>query len=311
MLCTLLGMAAGAYAQCVDKQTYTFAIKGADTLKLDRYVPASRLEGATTPSPLVLFAFGGGFRGGKRDNADYAPYFRFLAQAGYVVVSTDYRTGLKDIGKAGSADLKGVASALQQAVAMAVEDFLDATDYIVRHSGEWVVDPAQIIACGTSAGAIAALQAEYELCNQTDLAGRVPAGFNYAGVISFAGAVCAQGTPRWKGTPCPMMLFHGDADDAVPFRKLEAGAMGLYGSDYISGQLEEMGAPYYLYMAEGVGHSMSYTPMRDNRYDILSFMKRLVQGKERRCIRAAERNPDMPSDYRRDFTIGDYLKGYR
>lgn len=108
MLCTLLGMAAGAYAQCVDKQTYTFAIKGADTLKLDRYVPASRLEGATTPSPLVLFAFGGGFRGGKRDNADYAPYFRLLAQAGYVVVSTDYRTGLKDIGKAGSADLKGL-----------------------------------------------------------------------------------------------------------------------------------------------------------------------------------------------------------
>lgn len=159
MLCALLGMAAGAYAQSVDKQTYTFAIKGVDTLKLDRYVPASRLGGATKPGPVVLFAFGGGFRGGKRDNADYAPYFRFLTQAGYVVVSTDYRTGLKNIGKAGSADSKEFASALQRAVAMAVEDFLDATDFIVRHSGEWLADPAQIIACGTSAGAITALQA--------------------------------------------------------------------------------------------------------------------------------------------------------
>ncbi len=30
---------------------------------------------------------------------------------------------------------------------------------------------------------------------------------------------------------------------------------------------------YYFYIAEGIGHSLSYSPMKDNRHDILSFLK--------------------------------------
>ena len=94
-----------------------------------------------------------------------------------MVVSTDYRTQLKDIDKSEYSDLQGFSSALQQAITCAVEDFGDATNYIIEHSVEWQINPAQIIACGSSAGAITALQAEYEICNQTAFADRFTCQF--------------------------------------------------------------------------------------------------------------------------------------
>ena len=98
----------------------------------------------TQSKPVILFAFGGGFKGGRRDNPDYISYFHFLARAGYVVVSTDYRTQLKDIDKSEYSDLQGFSSALQQAITCAVEDFGDATNYIIEHSVEWQINPAQV-----------------------------------------------------------------------------------------------------------------------------------------------------------------------
>ncbi len=197
------------------KQTYTFAIKKADTLKLDKYVMIDQIQG-TQSKPVILFAFGEVSKAGE-EKPDYISYFHFLARAGYVVVSTDYRTQLKDIDKSKYSDLQEFLSALQQAITCAVEDFGDATNYIIEHSVEWQINPAQIIACGSSAGAITALQADYEICNQTAFADRLPANFNYAGVISFSGAICANGIPKSIMSPCPLMLFHGDADSTVPF----------------------------------------------------------------------------------------------
>ncbi|RJV67928.1 MULTISPECIES: alpha/beta hydrolase family protein [Bacteroides] len=307
MACSLLSIATVVHAQYIDKQTYTFAIKKADTLKLDKYVMIDQIQG-TQSKPVILFAFGGGFKGGRRDNPDYISYFHFLARAGYVVVSTDYRTQLKDIDKSEYSDLQGFSSALQQAITCAVEDFGDATNYIIEHSVEWQINPAQIIACGSSAGAITALQAEYEICNQTAFADRLPANFNYAGVISFSGAICANGIPKWIMSPCPLMLFHGDADSTVPFTKaVVEEEMGLWGSNFICMQLKEKETAYYFYIAEGIGHSLSYSPMKDNRHDILSFLNRLVLGKEKRCITTVEKNPEI-SRYKSDFTIEDYIR---
>ena len=62
-----------------------------------------------------------------------------------------------------------------------------------------------------------------------------------------------------------------------------------------------------LFLAEGIGHSLSYSPMKDNRHDILSFLNRLVLGKEKRCITTVEKNPEI-SRYKSDFTIEDYIR---
>lgn len=143
MACSLLSIATVVHAQHIDKQTYIFAIKKVDTLKLDKYVMIDQIQG-TQSKPVILFAFGGGFKGGRRDNPDYISYFHFLARAGYVVVSTDYRTQLKDIDKSEYSDLQGFSSALQQAITCAVEDFGDATNYIIEHSVEWQIYNPQI-----------------------------------------------------------------------------------------------------------------------------------------------------------------------
>lgn len=77
MTCSLLSIATVVHAQYIDKQTYTFAIKKADTLKLDKYVMIDQIQG-TQSKPVILFAFGGGFKGGRRDNPDYISYFHFF-----------------------------------------------------------------------------------------------------------------------------------------------------------------------------------------------------------------------------------------
>ena len=49
--------AAAGYAQTVEKQTFVYAVKQTDTLRLDRYValtPDSRTK------PCLMFVFGGG-----------------------------------------------------------------------------------------------------------------------------------------------------------------------------------------------------------------------------------------------------------
>ena len=54
-------------------ETEIFAIKGADTLRLDRYF-LSGIE--QTDSPVVVFVFGGGFRFGERYSATAARSLR-------------------------------------------------------------------------------------------------------------------------------------------------------------------------------------------------------------------------------------------
>jgi carboxylesterase type B len=45
----------------------------------------------------MIFVFGGGFVRGSRDHEGYLPYFKFLNDNGFDVVSIDYRLGLKPL----------------------------------------------------------------------------------------------------------------------------------------------------------------------------------------------------------------------
>lgn len=77
----LLGGAAAINASgeaSVQKESFIFAIEQGDTLRLDKY--STKQDG--TPQPVVLFAFGGGFRGGDRASESYMPFFNALAEEG-------------------------------------------------------------------------------------------------------------------------------------------------------------------------------------------------------------------------------------
>ncbi len=298
-------LAVPAMAQ-LQKQTHLYAVRGTDSLYLDHYI--SPVEGAR---PCVIFVFGGGFAHGERDAEKYRSYFEALTCDGYDVVSIDYRLGMSST--AGSSDnssvfaLKRMIDLMKNSVNIAVEDLFAATRYTLDHAAEWQIDPRQIIATGSSAGAITALQAENCICNGDAKASVLPEGFNYGGVISFAGAIFStSGRPEWRGKPCPIMLFHGNSDKNVPYEKAAILGIGYYGSALIVEQLEELGTPYYFYSAVYRDHAMAEEPMERNHEQIFDFLDRYVRRGERlQIVESIEEQSrgEQPTD----FSIFEYL----
>ncbi|MDR0845359.1 MAG: alpha/beta hydrolase, partial [Tannerella sp.] len=143
-------------------------------------------------------------------------------------------------------------------------------------------------------GAVTVLQGEYEICNRTFLSSHLPQGFNYAGIISFAGAILSKGDLNWENNPAPIQLFHGDADRNVPYDYVAHHQLGLYGSKYIANRLEKMKMPYYFYEVENVRHEMADWPMTQNWDEIHAFLKKLVLGKENLRIHTVVSPTDKP-----------------
>ena len=269
-LVTLCASAQGsAIERAITKQTHLYAVKGEDSLYLDHYV--APVEGKR---PCVIFVFGGGFVGGVRDLGRDLPYFHFLANNGYDVVSIDYRLGMRGINSPGVIEF---LKTFENTVNIAVEDLFSATNFILDHAEEWQIDPKKIVVSGSSAGAITSLQAEYAICNSLPVTQTLKQDFNYAGVIAFAGAVFTlDGAPKWVKASAPTLLFHGSSDTQVPYNKIAMFGKGMYGSKYISEKLHDHGMPYWLYSVEYEDHSMAGKPMHFNQKEILIFLEEYV-----------------------------------
>ena len=285
------------------KPTTHCFVEGKEPLYLDHY----RAEGEGL-HPCVLFAFGGGFSHGNRADERYMPYFEMLLKEGFDVVSIDYRLGMaytldksEDVGP-----LEG-AWAMYRSVNMAAEDVLRATSYIHTNAVKMGINIAQIVVSGSSAGAIAVLQAENHIANRARAAKTLSADYNYAGVIAFAGAIYSVlGEPSWRDMPCPIMMFHGNADRNVPYRKATILATGFYGSDYIAEQLHNRGATYYFHSAHYRDHDLALSPLTDNHDEIRSFIRRCVlQGEKMQHTNEFVAEGVEPCDT--EFTIQEYL----
>ena len=285
------------------KPTTHCFVEGKEPLYLDHY----RAEGEGL-HPCVLFAFGGGFSHGNRADERYLPYFEMLLKEGFDVVSIDYRLGMaytldktEDVGP-----LEG-AWAMYRSVNMAAEDVLRATSYIHTNAVKMGINIAQIVVSGSSAGAIAVLQAENHIANRARAAKILSADYNYAGVVAFAGAIYSVlGEPSWRDMPCPIMMFHGNADRNVPYRKATILATGFYGSDYIAEQLHNRGATYYFHSAHYRDHDLALSPLTDNHDEIRSFLRRCVlQGEKMQHTNEYVAEGVEPCDT--EFTIQEYL----
>lgn len=308
LLLTAVLFAAGCCRQQPEpqmtKETHLYAVKGSDSLYLDRYTIAA----GDDARPCLIFVFGGGFVSGSRDNAKYLPFFEYMVKQGYDVVSIDYRLGLKKIVEAGDLSPERMMLGMAQTVLMAVEDLYDATSFVVDRADEWGVDSSQIVSCGSSAGAITVLHGEYYLCNDNPLARKhLPAEFRYAGVISFAGAIFDLGENLvWKSHPAPMMLFHGDADANVPYDVIRESGVGFFGSKYIAAQLREMGSPYCFYSFDGENHRIATAPMDENRDAIDAFLSKLVVDEEPLMIDVNQTTIGAP-EVEKNFTLQTYI----
>lgn len=290
-------------AEEVVRDTFHYATNGGEELYLDRYMLD---EPATMPRPCMIFAFGGGFVQGQRDHEHYADYFERLARENIVVVSIDYRLGLKEL--SAQEGIVAMISAFDNAVSIAVEDMYCATNYVLEHADTWMIDREKIMVSGSSAGAITAVQAEWLRCNGAPLAELLPDDFSYAGVVSCAGAIFSvKGKPKFDSAPAPMLLFHGTSDSNVPYDHASMFGVGFYGSKYIARQLDKHDSPYWFYTAEYVDHSLAATPLIDQCDLIVQFINDFViSAKSLRITTTVESLQGEKQPTR--FKVMDYIK---
>lgn len=273
LLPVLYSISAAAQDTTVDKQiqksTFIYNTHDTDVLKMDVY----RLQAGGKKQVCVLFVFGGGFYTGRRDQVYYNAYFNTLVRQGYTVASIDYRLGLKGGKKVTPFKTKP----LKEAIAMAVTDLYDATAYLIAHADELGIDTGKIIISGSSAGAITALQADWEKRNHTSLTTALPEAFQYKGVIAFAGAILSyKGVLDYKIPPAPTMLFHGTADKVVTYNKIRFFNKGFFGSQYLACRFKKKQYPYYFRRVHNRGHEIAGTPMYENLGEITWFIHNYV-----------------------------------
>jgi len=287
----IIGMAASAQNTITPDGTYMYVQRDTCDLFMDVYAPAagSRTSLDGIEKPTIIFMFGGGFIRGTRDDESYNGWFRTMTENGYRVISIDYRLGLKGSNKVGVAQV----NVLDKAIHMAVEDLFSATDFIIENAEQLGVDPANIVISGSSAGAITVMQAEYEIANRTSWASVLPAGFNYAGVMSFSGAILSrEGKVDFKNTPCPVMMLHGTSDELVPYDQIKVFNLGFFGGGKLVERFQKYGLNYNMYHFIDYGHEIAGSMGTTTDLQFKFLENNVMKGK-RRIVEAWIDDPDV------------------
>ena len=271
--------------------TYLYHKQDTCDLFMDVYDPADGSEETYMglQKPAVIFMFGGGFIRGTRDDESYNSWFRMMTENGYRVISIDYRLGLKGSSKVGIAQV----NVLDNAIHMAVEDLFAATNFIIENADQLGVDPSNIVISGSSAGAISVMQAEYEIANGSKWASVLPEGFNYAGVMSFSGAILSRnGKVKYATEPCPTLMLHGTADKLVPYKQIAFFNLGFFGGGKLVERFRKFGYNYNMYHFEDYGHEIAGSMY--STLDLqLKFLENNVIQREKRIIEARLSDPDV------------------
>lgn len=191
-------------------------------IPLDLHLDIFRPQNDTLAKhPLVMLVHGGAFYFGSKDDASITNWCRHLASQGYVAASIDYRIGflptMTSIGRAGY---------------RAVQDAHAAMRFLVSHQDEYGIDTSMIFVGGASAGAITALNLAF-MTNETrpeytrsdllrpdlgdidNCGNSIKANFRIRGIIDMWGAM--PDTTFLHGRNIPILAFHGDADNIVPY----------------------------------------------------------------------------------------------
>ena len=240
--------------------------------------------------PLVMLLHGGAFYYGSKDDKSITQWCRHLASKGYVTASIDYRIGflptMTSIGRAGY---------------RAVQDAHAAMRFLVAHQEEYGIDTSMLFVGGTSAGSITVLNLAF-MTNETrpeythsgflkpelgdiDTCGNdIKTHFRIRGIVDMWGAL--PDTTLMRGRNIPIIAFHGDADDIVPYDyDYPFGVAGvlktllvekMYGSSCIVDRAQKLGYNAQLVTFSGYRHSPHVDPstraLNDNFYIIQDKM---------------------------------------
>jgi len=290
----VLGMtviSTSATAQAMPDAEYLYAQRDTCSLFMDIYEPSKEKmhDENGLEKPTIIFMFGGGFIHGTRNDASYSKWFQTMKEDGYRIVSIDYRLGLKGSNKVGVAQV----NVLDKAIHMAVEDLFSATRFLIDNAEELGIDPGNIVISGSSAGAITVMQAEYEICNRTSWSKVLPEEFNYAGVMSFSGAILSrEGKVDYKEPPCPTLMLHGTADKLVPYKQIAFFNLGFFGGGKLVKRFEKFGFNYNMYHFMDYGHEVAGS--MGTTIDLQKkFLKCNVMQKKERIVEAWISDPDV------------------
>lgn len=248
MFTAALGLILSLSAQ----QTFVFAMRDTTALSLDVYQPAN-------PRPdhaCVLYVFGGGFYSGARNNNSSVRACQALAERGFVAVAIDYRLYLRH---APQLPLLKMYINFDTAIRYAVEDCSDAVNFLCTHAKELNINPQRIIMTGSSAGAIAVLQADYCRANRLPAAIAMPGGFKPAAVVTYSGAImCRNNALRYATPPAPTCFFHGTSDKVVNYRRFRGSIhTSLFGASHVAKTFKKNGFTYWIMRFKDNGHEVA------------------------------------------------------
>ena len=253
-------------------------------LHLDVFRP---LNDTLRKHPLVMMVHGGSFYFGSKDDKSITRWCRHLASQGYVTASIDYRIGflptMQSIGRAGY---------------RAVQDAHAAMRYLVAHREEYGIDTSMLFVGGASAGAITVLNLAYmtndsrpefthrgflrpELGDIDTCGNDIKADFRIRGIVDMWGAM--PDTTLLHGHDIPILAFHGDADDIVPYgHDYPFGLAGdlktllterMYGSSCIVDCARKHGQKANLVTFSGYKHSPHLEPDTKELNDIFYIIQ--------------------------------------
>ena len=257
------------------------------TLNLDLYLPEND---PVAKRPLVMLLHGGSFYFGTKDDKAITKWCQHLTSLGYVTASVNYRMGFN----------LNVAS-IERAGYRALQDAHAAMRYLVAHQEEYGIDTSLLFIGGTSAGSIISLNLAF-MTNETrpessydndrlsftdlgdieDSGNNLKTDFHLKGVVDMWGGI--SDIEMLKGHKEPILAFHGDADDVVPYDygyPFEAAGVfnrllvnKMYGSSCIEEYAIGQGQQVRLFTFDGYKHSPHVDPRTKEFNNNFYFIQR-------------------------------------
>jgi len=256
-------------------QTFTYFSNDSLSLDLDVLLPDQQTEGG---NPLVIYVHGGGFSQGERDAGHKLAIY--LAERGIACASISYTLYMENQ----SFGCDGILSEKVKAIQIAASQLWLATAYLGKYSNQFNIDTSQIFIAGSSAGAETVLHAAHWDRAQMQLFEQaLSPEFQYAGIIAGAGAIMDLNLIT-SGNMIPTMLFHGDADDLVPYGIAahhycppdSPGWLMLFGSRAIAQHLQELGESCQLTSFLGGDHSCAGAYFYQDQEPVAAFIDRVL-----------------------------------
>ena len=235
-------------------------------LFLDLYTPTGD---TLSHRPTIVFAFGGGFIIGSRNQPDLPRLRDYYVPRGYNLATIDYRLGF-NITSGGSA---------LRAVYRGVQDMRAALRFLAENCDQYAIDTNHIVLMGSSAGSFIGLHHAYMDENErpaetfgipgenqdlgcADCSGNTAYNNQYIRPMAIINRWGAIGDTNWieptVRDSIPLISFHGTNDNVVPFGTEYPFSIPLfppvYGSSVIHERLENLGVHNQFIPLQGAGH---------------------------------------------------------